>query len=63
MKSSGIKKKGRIGQFFCKHENTGWYSKNTKFQAISGETRYQICEDCGKEVGKQFHEYEGMGFK
>ena len=57
--------KSKIAQRFCKHKNTGWYTRksNSPFSAISGEGRYLICEDCGKVVGRYFAKYEGMGFK
>lgn len=60
----GITEKGKIGQFFCKHIHKEWYvKKESGFQSISGERRYLICKDCGKEVRTFFAEYEGMGFK
>ena len=57
--------KCKLAQWFCKHKNTGWYTKksDSPFSAISGERRYLICEDCGKEIRSYFAEYEGMGFK
>ena len=57
--------KSKIAQFFCRHKHTEWYTKksNSPFSAISGERRYLICEDCGKEIRSFFAEYEGMGFK
>lgn len=58
-----INKKGKIGQFFCKHKDTGWYTKKEMFLSLRGEQRYHICRDCGKVIGEQFMEYEGMGFK
>lgn len=60
----GITKKGKIGQFFCKHKHTEWFTKQTTgFQTISGDIRFNICKDCGKEISRYFAEYEGMGFK
>lgn len=57
--------KCKLAQRFCKHKHTGWYNKqsDSPFSAISGERRYLICEDCGKELDSYFAEYEGMGFK
>ncbi len=57
--------KNKIAQFFCRHKHTEWYTKksNSSFSAISGERRYLICKDCGKEIRSFFAEYEGMGFK
>lgn len=57
--------KSKLAQRFCKHKNKGWYAKKSEgpFHAISGERRYLICEDCGKEISSYFAEYEGMGFK
>ena len=57
--------KNKIAQFFCRHKHTDWYTKisNSPFSTISGERRYLICEDCGKEIKSTFCEYEGMGFK
>lgn len=49
--------------FFCRHKNTSWYKKQSKFQSISGETHYKFCEDCGKQLDKRHLKYEGMGFK
>lgn len=62
--TNDITKKGRIGQFFCKHTNKGWCKESPgKFETISGETHYHICRDCGKVISKHFALYEGMGFK
>lgn len=57
--------KSKLAQRFCKHKNTGWYTKksNSPFSALSGERQYLICEDCGKELSSYFAKYEGMGFK
>lgn len=51
-----------IKQLFCKHDKQ-WYTKNEKFSALNGETRYLVCSKCQKEFGTIFAEYEGMGFK
>lgn len=61
---NGIKIKGKIGQFFCKHKNTKWFAEPTSgFQVISGEKRVEICMDCSKEISSCFAEYEGSGFR
>lgn len=53
----------KFKSLFCKHRY-GWYVKNHGgFVPISGETRYLICDKCGKEKGKIFARYEGNGFK
>ncbi len=53
-----------LKQIFCRHRKTDWYlKKGTGLQAISGETRYLVCERCGKIVDTSFHRYEGGGFK
>ncbi|GAQ17988.1 interferon-induced 35 kDa protein [Oceanobacillus picturae] len=61
--ANGITKKNKLKQFFCKHKNVGSYTEQTEFQTLSGETVLHICKDCGTLMGKQFLEYEGMGFK
>lgn len=61
--SNGITKKNKIMQMFCRHKNIGSFKQQSKFQSISGETVLHICKDCGKQMGKQFLRYEGMGFK
>ncbi|WP_067725339.1 hypothetical protein [Oceanobacillus damuensis] len=61
--SNGITKKNKLMQFLCRHKNIGSYTQQSQFQIISGETVLHICKDCGKMTGKQFLEYEGMGFK
>lgn len=61
--SNGITKKNRLLQFFCKHKNIGSFREQSKFQSISGETHHHICKDCGKQIGKRYLRYEGMGFK
>lgn len=53
----------KLRQFFCRHKNTGWYGKKSMFMMIGGETHYKICNDCGKELGTRFLEYEGSGYK
>lgn len=57
--------KGKIAQFFCKHEHKNWYKAQSEigYFNLRGETRYLVCEDCGKVIDKMFLEYEGMGFK
>lgn len=60
----GINLKGKIGQFFCKHQNKKCFAEHTdKFHSLRGETRVYICEDCGKEIDRFVAEYEGSGFK
>ena len=49
-----ITKKGKIGQFFCRHKNTRWYEKNGPFFALNGDRHYKICNDCGKQVDEKF---------
>lgn len=49
-----INKKGKIGQFFCKHKNSNWYVKNEPFQTLSGERQYKYCLDCGKQLDERF---------
>ncbi|MFD2658570.1 50S ribosomal protein L32 [Gracilibacillus thailandensis] len=61
--ANGIKKKNKLMQLFCKHKNIGSFTEQSTFQSLSGETVHHICTDCGKYKGKQFLEYEGMGFK
>jgi hypothetical protein len=53
----------KLRQFFCRHKNADWYKKESLFVAISGETLYYVCNDCGKELDKRFLEYEGNGFR
>lgn len=53
-----ITKKGKLGQFFCKHKNNGWYKKNSTFSIISGEQSYKVCRDCGKILDEQFIRYD-----
>lgn len=54
----------KIKQFFCKHQYS-WYVEAPKsgFRNISGETRYLVCDKCGKVKSSYFAEYEGGGFK
>lgn len=58
-----MKVKGKIGQFFCKHKNTGWYTKSHKFKSLQGDTQYKVCKDCGKELASVSCEYEGSGYR
>lgn len=51
---NGIVKKGKIGQFLCRHKNTGWYHKESVFCSLNGDTHYKVCIDCGKKIDEQF---------
>ena len=51
---NGITVKGKLGQWFCKHKNKQWYKKQEMFQSLAGDTSYQICKDCGKEIDTMF---------
>lgn len=51
---NAVVKKGKIGQFFCRHKNTGWFLKSEPFFNLNGDRHYKICKDCGKQLGKQF---------
>ena len=56
--------KNKISQLFCRHKHTNWYKEQESFPLnIRGETRWLVCEDCGKRINSMFLEYEGMGFK
>ena len=57
--------KNKISQLFCKHKNKDWYKLPSKsgYSSLRGDTRYLICEDCGKVITKVFYEYEGIGYK
>lgn len=44
--------------FFCRHKNTEWMKKVEKFQNLSGETRYLVCQDCGKVIDTMFVKHE-----
>lgn len=55
---NGIMVKGKIGQFFCKHKNVGWYREDGQpFLALSGYAKYKICKDCGKEIDSYFERF------
>ena len=52
-----IKRKGKLAQFFCKHEFVeGVVSDPSKpiFFNLSGETITTICKKCGKIKGARF---------
>lgn len=44
----------KIKQLFCKHKNTVYMVKRSKYSNIQGETVYEFCEDCGKKLGSEF---------
>ena len=53
-----IKIKAKLKRLLCRHDHCSWYTKNQQFHNLSGETRYLICEDCGKETLEIFVEYD-----
>ncbi|AEY65406.1 hypothetical protein Clo1100_1154 [Clostridium sp. BNL1100] len=57
-----IQKKSWIKQLFCKH-NFVQAKKASKYESISGERIYIVCEHCGKVNSSYYREYEGMGYK
>ena len=48
----------KIAQLFCRHKNKGWYTRQSTFHNLQGQTQYLICEDCGKELKTQFIKYD-----
>lgn len=57
-----MNQKGKIAQLFCKHENSDWYRKESKFQMLHGERKYQICNNCGKVIDKIFKSNEDENY-
>lgn len=49
-----ITRKGKIGQFFCRHKNTEWFLKKEPFANLSGDRQYKVCKDCGKQMDTKF---------
>lgn len=45
---------GKLKQLFCKHKNTGYFTKNSKYHHLQGERVYRICKDCGKIIDSEF---------
>ena len=50
--------KNKLAQLLCRHKHTGWYTKPTPFFHLKGETRYLICEDCGKQIREAFIRFD-----
>lgn len=51
-----MKQKGMLARLFCKHKNTDWYEKDTKYQLIRGTRKYKLCNDCGRMTDTLFYE-------
>lgn len=45
-----MENKNAFAQLFCKHKRKAWFTKQTEFLNISGQRKYQYCEDCGKFI-------------
>lgn len=47
-------KKGKIGQFFCRHKETNWFTKQEPFLTLSGDRQYRVCMHCSKQLDERF---------
>ena len=60
-KDLGVKLKGKVGQFFCRHKNKEWFEENDAIMPLQFRKSFLICKDCGKACDVHFgSDWEGL---